>query len=73
MHDFVAATARSGPACNGSTVSAAAANGDVASLTSATTCAPAFRYAATVASRSGLRPDCEIAMHSAPDACTGDA
>ena len=71
MHDLVAATDFSGPADSASSVSAISASGDVSSFTSATTSAPALACASTVASRSGLRPDCEIAMHNARRVDTG--
>jgi adenylyltransferase/sulfurtransferase len=43
-------------------------SGDDASLTSANTRAPPSFNASTVARRSGLRPDCEIARHKDPSA-----
>ena len=63
---FVAATARSGPAAIGRTVSAASATGEAASLTSARVSAPPSRAARVAETRSGLRPDCEMTMKSAP-------
>ena len=66
MKDFVAATLHSGPAARPKTSSAIADSGELTSFTSASTQAPASLRLSTVASRSGLRPDWEIAMHSAP-------
>src|ERR1700735_5164542 len=66
MYDFVAATLRSMPAQSGIVKSAAWARGDDSALTSATTRAPPFFAARTVASRSGLAPDCEIARNIVP-------
>ena len=55
----------------GSTVSASCASGESGSFTSATTCAPAARAASALCSRSGLLPDWEMAMNSAPRNCNG--
>src|SRR5688500_17953670 len=51
------------------TVSASCARGESATFTSATTCAPADLAISALRSRSGLLPDCEIAMNSAPSSC----
>src|ERR1051326_4437538 len=64
MKLFVAAALFSRPAPCGSTMEAISASGESGSLTSATTIAPESRAAAAAASRSGLRPDCDIARHS---------
>ena len=63
---MLAATLRSMPAHNGTVKSAAWANGEDSAFTSATTRAPAFFAARTVASRSGLAPDCEMARNTVP-------
>ena len=73
MKDFVAATLRSGPAARPKTSSAISDSGELTSFTSASTNAPASFRLATVASRSGLRPDCEIAMQSAPSTRSDEA
>src|SRR5262245_35077866 len=66
MYDLVAATLISTPARSGTRRSAIAASGDSGELHSAITSAPP-RFAASVeASRSGLLPDCEIAMNTTP-------
>jgi hypothetical protein len=65
-YDLVAATLCSSPTHSGTTQSAAAASGEFSSFTSATTRAPASFAARAVASRSGLRPDCEIARKRHP-------
>jgi hypothetical protein len=62
MYDLVAATLDSVPAPSGIERLAMRASGDPSTLTSASTNAPAAFAAAAAASRSGLAPDCEIAM-----------
>src|SRR5262245_26121510 len=62
---LVAATASSGPASIGTTNSAASLTGDGTALTIATVGGPAARADCVAATRSGLRPDCEITMNSA--------
>jgi len=62
----VAATLLSGPAFNSITRSAAAIKGESALLESAKTVAPQAFAEATEASKSGLRPDCEMAMNRHP-------
>src|ERR1700755_1732732 len=66
MYDLVAATLCSGPAHRGIVKSAACASGELSTLTRATIMAPAVLALATVASRSGLAPDCEIANITVP-------
>ena len=61
MKLLVAATLRSGPACCGSTWAAAAAKGEPGALTIATLQPPAAVAARSVATMSGLAPDCEMA------------
>src|SRR5882672_4278332 len=62
---FVAATECSAPASIGTTNSAAVATGDDVAFTIATVRAPDARADLVAATRSGLRPDCEITMNSA--------
>ena len=64
MKLFVAAALFSGPAPCGSTIEAISASGESGSLTKATTIAPESRAAPAAASKSGLRPDCDIARQS---------
>src|SRR5882762_4510125 len=66
MYDFVAATLCSVPAHKGMVKSAARANGEVSTFTSAMIIAPAAFALATAASRSGLAPDWEIASNTVP-------
>src|SRR5437763_10802296 len=61
MYDLVAATLFSAPAQSGSVKSAIDARGESSSFTAATTSAPASCAARADATRSGLRPDCEMA------------
>src|SRR5882762_5705208 len=63
--DFVAATARSGPAPTGSVNSQARATGDVTSFTMAIVSAPLFLADRAPVTRSGLRPDCDMTMKTA--------
>src|SRR5437764_15054228 len=62
---LVAGSEGSGPASIGMTNSAASATGDGTALTIATVRAPDARADCVAATRSGLRPDCEITMNSA--------
>src|SRR4051812_27100856 len=66
MKLLVAAALFSGPAPCGSTIEAISAKGDSGSLTKATTIAPESRAACAAASKSGLRPDCDITRQSMP-------
>ena len=68
---LVAATECSRPASMGMTNSALSATGEAAALTIATVRAPASRAARVAATRSGLRPDCEITMNSALRSLSG--
>src|SRR5882757_8786749 len=70
-YDFVAATLFSGPARKSIAKSAAAMSGESALLQSARTVAPDDFAAATEASKSGLRPDWEIAMNRQPRTSCG--
>src|ERR1700738_544623 len=63
--DFVAATERSGPAPIGSVNSQAKATGDVTSFTIAIVSALLFLADSAPATRSGLRPDCDMTMKRA--------
>jgi hypothetical protein len=64
MKLLVAAALFSGPAPCGRMIDAISASGESGSLTSATTIAPESRAAPAAASKSGLRPDCDIARQS---------
>lgn len=64
--DLVAATLCSRPAATSMTAALSAASGEPGSLTMARQKAPAPRAMAVWRTRSGLRPDCEMAMNSAP-------
>src|SRR3954463_14401447 len=66
MKLLVAAALFSGPAPCGRTTEAISASGESGSLTRATTIAPESRAAWAAASKSGLRPDCDIARQSMP-------
>src|ERR1700761_2107269 len=66
MYDLVAATLCSGPAHSGMVQSAAWASGEFSTLTNATIIAPAAFALATVANRSGLAPDWDIAINTVP-------
>jgi hypothetical protein len=70
---FVAATARSGPACNGSTQSAVRARSDLGSFVIASVGRPWRRASASTATTSGEAPDCEIAIAKAPASRGGAA
>jgi len=61
MNVFVAATLSSGPAQIGKTKSHASASGESVTLTTATVMAPASLALFVKATRSSLRPDCEMA------------
>ena len=63
---LVAATLRSGPAPMSMTALQASASGEAASFTRARQNAPSVRAISVCASRSGLLPDCEMAMNNAP-------
>src|SRR3974390_1628144 len=62
---FVAAMECSAPASIGMTNSAALATGDEVAFTMAIVRAPVARADFVAATRSGLRPDCEITMNKA--------
>ncbi len=62
----MAATARSSPACSGTTRSAACASGLPSTFTRAQVSAPAARARVSASTRSGLPPDWLIARTSAP-------
>src|SRR4029453_419227 len=64
MKLLVAAALFSGPAPCGRTREAVSASEESGSLTKATTIPPEPRAAPAAASRSGLRPDCEITRQS---------
>ncbi len=66
MYDLVAATLLSTPAKRGIRRSAISASGESSELHSATTQAPQDFALAAAASRSGLRPDWEIARNKTP-------
>ena len=61
----MAATESSSPASSGTTTSATAASGEDGSLVIATLGRPWSRAAASTATMSGERPDCEIAERRA--------
>ena len=71
MQDFVAATLFWGPACRGMVKSAIPPPAMSASFTMAMTFAPPCCAALAIASRSGLRPDCEITSMAAPSRRSG--
>ena len=71
MKLLVAATLFSAPACKGMTHSAAAASGELASLTSVTVVAWPRRNTSIGSIRSGLRPDCDMATASVPRVTSG--
>ncbi|EMI59356.1 hypothetical protein H642_05660 [Francisella tularensis subsp. tularensis 3571] len=61
---FVAATAFSASALTGKTKSALSAKGDFSTLTIASVVHPAFLQPSKAKRKSGLPPDCEIAIAS---------
>ena len=71
MKLLVAAALFSGPAPWGRMTEAISASGESASLTKATTIAPESRAARAAASKSGLRPDCDIARQSVLESESG--
>jgi len=73
MKLLVAATLLSVPAWTGMVISASAASGEAVSLTKATTIAPCRCASSLAAMRSGLRPDCEIAINGMPRKCGDEA
>ena len=66
MYDFVAATARSGPARTSIPNSAAAASCEPGAFVTATVSAPQSRAAAVDSTRSGEPPDWLTTIHSTP-------
>ncbi len=69
--DLVAATERSAPAHKGKSASASRASGDASSLTKATDRARCALAVRCMARMSGLRPDCEMAIATAPSSLSG--
>ena len=66
IYDLVAATLVSGPACSGTATSTMRMSGDSGELHNATVIAPLSRALRVAVSRSGLMPDCEMAMNNTP-------
>ncbi len=64
MYDLVAATLDSRPACSDTATSTSCMSGASGVLQSATVSAPLAFALSVAASRSGLLPDCEIAMNN---------
>jgi hypothetical protein len=66
IYDLVAATLVSAPACSGTATSTSCMSGESAVLQKASVNAPPSFAARVAVSRSGLLPDCEMAMNNTP-------